>query len=108
MIENESTEDEIRKSKTEEGKLEEGKLEKGKLEKEKLEKEKSEEMIELLQEQKIEEMTNIEIAIHLMDYGKEQTKKFGIVTFIWLAGGLLVLYRARGWIWETQRRSVLM
>lgn len=98
MIENESIEDEIQKSKTEEGKLE----------KEKLEKEKLEETIELVQEQKIEEMTNIEIAIHLMDYGKEQKKKFGIVTFIWLAGGLLVLYRARGWIWETQRRSVLM
>lgn len=92
MIGDESTEDnkedKIQKAKTEEEQLEER------------------EKQELEQEQKMEEMTNIEIAIKLMDYRKEQTRQFWIVTILWLVVGLGVIYREREWIWEIERREV--
>ncbi len=67
-----------------------------------------EEMTEqdLVWEQKMEEMASIEVAIKVMDYRKEQMGKFWVVTFLWLAVGLGIIYRERAWIWEKESVEV--
>lgn len=60
---------------------------------------------ELEQEQSIEEITNIEIAIKLTDYRKEQTEKFWIVTIIWLIVVMGVMYKMRKWILEVKMQE---
>lgn len=80
----------------------EDKIQKAKTEEEKLEEREKE---ELEREQKMEEMTNIQIAVKLMDARKEQTRNVWIVTLVWFVVVLGVMYRTRKWVWEVERRE---